>query len=251
MPTILTFTSTIHDPEGRLKWLIEEVGRQLREYFDSAYVAYTPNTHPSVVKELNDEGYQTLKAGDTVASTYQTALKQPIRKDPERILYCDFDRALHWIQAYPEEFKQLSTINSDHDFILIGRTQRAFDTHPETQTMTEGIGNMVASKILGFSKTRDILGTTWILTRELATLVTNRKSSNAFGFYTDWPMTFWRSAKNPSYIEMEGLEWETTDRYKEEIRTQGFENWKTRFQTPQEWVKRTKMLRDFIESTYH
>ena len=91
---------------------------------------------------------------------------------------------------------------------------------------------MVASKVLGFTKTRDILGTTWILTRELINQVIDRKYFNTFGFYTDWPMTFWRSAKNPLYFEREGLEWETPDQYMEEIRAQGLENWKIRFQTP-------------------
>jgi len=51
-------------------------------------------------------------------------------------------------------------------------------------------------------------------------------------------------------IESEGLEWETPDRYREEIRDQGFEEWKRKYQTASEWRKRNKMLRDFIESSF-
>jgi hypothetical protein len=58
----------------------------------------------------------------------------------------------------------------------------------------------------------------------------------------------WRKSKNPLYIEIEGLEWETPDRYREEIKTQGLEQWKKSFQTPAEWRKRVEMLRDFTES---
>jgi neutral trehalase len=62
-------------------------------------------------------------------------------------------------------------------------------------------------------------------------------------------MTLWRSARNPLYIEVEGLEWETLDRYRDEIKTQGIEKWKQDFQTASEWRRRTEMLRDFIESS--
>jgi len=133
--------------------------------------------------------------------------------------------------------------------VLIGRTRRAFETHPETQTITEGIGNTLASNVLGFQETRDVLGTTWILTPALAKKVTKRKSMNQYGFYAEWPITLWRSARNPLYLECEGLEWETPDRYTEEIKAQGYEEWKKSFQTTFEWRKRTEMLRGFIESS--
>ncbi|MCX6653670.1 MAG: hypothetical protein NTY03_00965 [Candidatus Bathyarchaeota archaeon] len=122
-------------------------------------------------------------------------------------------------------------------------------THPETQVCTEKIGNMVASKTLGFAETRDILGTTWILAPEMASLILKREPLNKFGFYTDWPMTFWRSAKNPLYLEREGLEWETPDRYQDEINSQGFQKWIAGYQTVQEWRKRVDMLKDFIGSS--
>jgi hypothetical protein len=60
-------------------------------------------------------------------------------------------------------------------------------------------------------------------------------------------MKLWRSAGNPLYLEREGLEWETPDRYQEEIRTQGLEGWKLNFQTVNEWRRRIAMLKDFIE----
>ncbi len=115
---------------------------------------------------------------------------------------------------------------------------------------TEGIGNIVASKVLGFTETKDVLGTTWLLTPKLANLIINRKTTNTFGFYTDWPITLWRSATVPFYLECEGLEWETPDRYREEIPTLGYDNWKANFQTAKEWKKRTEMLADFIQSSY-
>lgn len=250
MAAFLSFTSTIHDPEARLIHLIDEVGDQLAELFHSSYVAYTPKTHDDIVEGLRGKGFEVINAGDTIVSTYQAALKQPLNKHNDRMLYCDLDRALHWIKAYPTELQTVASTNPAYDFALFGRTSRAFMTHPETQTMTEGIANTVASRELGLKETRDILGTTWILAPELAERVINRQNKNTFGFYTEWPMTLWKYATNPLYIECEGLEWETPDRYREEIQALGYAKWKITFQTPQEWRRRTEMLRDFIESSY-
>jgi hypothetical protein len=247
--SILTLTTTLHDPENRLSNLIEEVGEPLRQKFKGAYIAYTPKTSPRAVASLQDRGYITSKAETTEISTYRTALKLSLDTTTNRIFYCDFDRALHWLKSYPEELKELVTSPPGNDYVLVGRTKRAFQTHPETQTLTEGIGNAIVSKMLSIPETRDILGTTWILTPKLAEMIIKREPRNRFGFYTEWPMTLWRSARSPLYIEVEGLEWETPDRYREEIKTQSHEKWKQDFQTASEWRRRTEMLKDFIDSS--
>jgi hypothetical protein len=106
----------------------------------------------------------------------------------------------------------------------------------------------MSSKVLGFNATRDVLGTTWIMTPRLAKMILEQQPVNEFGFYAEWPMKLWRSATDLLYIEQEGLEWETPDRYQEEIKTQGLERWKLNFQTVNEWKRRTRMLKDFIDS---
>jgi hypothetical protein len=193
-------------------------------------------------------GYSTLKANKTVVGCYQSAITQAFRSGADNIFYCDLDRALHWVKTYPSELGTLAESSIKNDFILIGRTTRAFDTHPETQTLTESIGNKVASGVISLTETRDILGTTWIITPALAKLVLEIVPSNRYGFFIEWPLTLWRSARNPNYIEVEGLEWETPDRYKEEIKVEGLEYWMKRFQTTSEWRRRSVMLRDFIDS---
>jgi len=228
--------------------LIKDVGEKLRELFVSAFVAYTPETHPNTVDILKARGYSTLKAKKTVVGCYQTALTQASLSGADNIFYCDLDRALHWVKIYPDELRTLAESPIKNDFLLIGRTTRAFGTHPETQTLTESIGNRVASRVIGLTETRDILGTTWIITPALAKLVLEIVPSNRYGFFIEWPLTLWRSARNPNYIEVEGLEWETPDRYKEEIKAEGLEHWMERFQTTSEWRRRSVMLRDFIDS---
>ena len=122
-------------------------------------------------------------------------------------------------------------------------------THPETQTLTETTANTLASKVLGFPETRDVLGTTWMLKAQQAEALIRAKRSNQYGFYLDWPIQSWINSTNPGYIEVEGLEWETPDRYQQEITQAGYDAWKENHQNMQEWKKRNLMLRDMIEAT--
>jgi hypothetical protein len=80
---MLTFTSTIHDPDNRLGYLIEEAGDRLRNLFASASVAYTPKTNPVTVSQLRERGYSTFRAEDSVISSYQTALSRALTPDNE------------------------------------------------------------------------------------------------------------------------------------------------------------------------
>lgn len=115
--------------------------------------------------------------------------------------------------------------------------------------MTESIGNTVTSQVLGFTEPQDVLGATWILTPALAGKILNLEPSNRYGFYAEWPIQLWNNSTNPAYIEVEGLEWETPDRYQQEIAQAGYLSWKKSYQNVREWRKRNLILRDMIEAT--
>jgi hypothetical protein len=40
------------------------------------------------------------------------------------------------METYPDEFNKIIKTSAENDFVLLGRTRGAFDTHPETQTLT-------------------------------------------------------------------------------------------------------------------
>jgi len=244
----VVLASTLHDPENRLSKLIEGSHQALERLFKSTIVVTTPNTPTKTHALLNSLGIEVHKGGETVLSTYRTALKRAAERNPEHIFHCDFDRILHWVKAYPEELAEATVTHINHDLVLYGRTHRAFQTHPETQTTTEATANRIASHILGFPETRDLISACWRLTPRLAHSLL-QLPPNRYGFYIEWPIYAWRKAENPAYIEVEGLEWETPDRYLPEIREKGYKKWLQSFQTPREWKKRVEMLNDFIEST--
>jgi len=239
--------STLHDPQNRLESLIKEQTPKLEELFHEKIVTLSSSTSRETLQTLQKLGYEASYGDKSVASTYVIALRRATEKNAEPIFYCDFDRLLHWASCYPEEL-EAATQESTHDFTLFGRTKRAMLTHPETQILTETTVNILASKILGFRETRDVLGTTWMLKAQQAEALIGVEISNQYGFYTDWPIRLWSKSANPAYIEVEGLEWETPDRYRQEIAEAGYVSWRESYQNVQEWRKRNLMLRGMIEA---
>ena len=246
MKTVLA--ATIHDPQPRLFKLLKEYAPQLGLDGEPRIVAYSPPTHPRVVRALEGLGCITTLGGESVQSVYSAALERSLRESPEHVFYCDLDRLIHWVRTYPEEYRQTRRKALEYEFLMVGRTPRAFQTHPRTQTCTEGIANIVASRVLGFEDTRDIIGVGWGLSSSLVQLLLSTPQRNSFGFFCGWPVIAWRNAVKKAYVEAEGLEWETPDRYEDEIALEGYERWLKAFMAPREWERRSLMLKDLVET---
>lgn len=243
--------STFHDPEFRLKDLIKSTLPKLNELFVKIIVCLTPYTPDEVHSFLLSEGFNSIvEPSERNIDTYRTALKTTIEyindSESQRIFHIDFDRLIHWINTYPEELTNILNNNINEEYIHIGRTTRAFNTHPKTQKETEIIVNEFGSKILGFEDTKDLISVCYIFSKNLGKKILKINNFTTTGFYGSWPIYFWKFARSKSYIEVEGHEWETPDRFKVEIDEIGFESWKKQFQSAEEWHKRVNVLHDCL-----
>jgi hypothetical protein len=245
---VVVLASTLHDPENRLNEVVIKYGPLIRQLFPTSCVSVTPLTSPSIIETLENLDFHPSRGSNNVCDTYMQAFQQALHHNPDLVFYCDFDRLLHWARTYPDELTKTVNADVDHDFLLVGRTARAFTTHPKTQIMTEAIANQIASKASGFPRTRDIISACWRLEPRLVGQLLHLPIDNTYGFYCEWPIVAWRQARNPRYLEVEGLEWETPDRYSQEIKDKGYTRWFHEFQTPDEWERRVAILRDAIHS---
>ncbi|MFX1276096.1 MAG: hypothetical protein ACFFBP_04250 [Promethearchaeota archaeon] len=247
-PIILT--STYHDPEFRLKQELKSALPKIKLLFKKRIVCLTPAMNEESTAFLKEEGFivrtcQTDRRIDTYKLAYQTAIENIKNSVMERIMYVDFDRLIHWINLYPDELQK--TINNiDIDNLHVGRTSRAFNTHPATQKETEIIVNEFGSKILGFNETKDIISVCHVITKELAEKILSLRNKTNSGFYCTWPILVWSWADSNKYIEVEGLEWETPDRYKNDIVNKGYKKWLENYLNPSEWRIRVDLLHDCL-----
>lgn len=246
-------TTTFHEPQFKLKTLITKCLPFIRENFSTVVVCCTPTTGENVIAFLEQEEFNVLVSNvDTQVGTYKQAIKaalEYVENEKTQKLFCiDFDRFLHWIDKYPDELKQTLNRAKGFEFVHIGRTPRAFETHPETQIDTESIINQVGTLVLELEKTRDVMSPTFLMTKSLAEKLLEVVHLTSVGFYCTWPIILWNFAKSKRYIAVEGQEWETPDRFKTQIKKSGFESWSNRFQSKKEWQKRVRFLREaFIE----
>jgi hypothetical protein len=116
-----------------------------------------------------------------------------------------------------------------------------------TQKTTERIINDFGSQILGFPNSIDIISVCYIITQELGEKILTMNNTTRTGFYCSWPLVYWKLARIKKYIEVEGLEWETPDRFESEISEFGFDEWLNRFQSPTEWQKRVGFVQDGLD----
>jgi len=243
----MVLASTIHDPEARLLSEIFEVS-SLRLDDESVVVAYSPQTHSGITELLEDYGYLLVEGGESVVSVYRAALGRSLQEGPGHVFYCDLDRLLHWSKTFPMELAETRKKALAYDFLMVGRTRRAFATHPPTQTLTEEVANLVASKVAGASSVMDFISVCWGLSAPLVECLLSRPEINAHGFFCGWPVATWGMAVRRGYVEVDGLEWETPDRYEAEISRLGYNAWVKSFMSSCEWERRSVILRDVVKS---
>ena len=251
-PTSIILSSTYHDPYFRLKSLLATALPMIKEIFSQKIVYCTPSTKDAAYEFLTNEGFQviiseSIKQVENYKKSIKIAVDYVENSQVQKIFYIDFDRLIHWINSYPDEFYNLFKSNSDVDYLHIGRTSRAFKTHPATQKETEKIINDLSSKTLGFKETIDIISVCYLFTRELGERIIEFKDTTTTGFYCVWPIIFWKLALKTRYIEVEGLEWESPDRFQPEISKVGYNEWLREFQSPEEWKKRVQFVQDAID----
>jgi hypothetical protein len=119
--------------------------------------------------------------------------------------YCDFDRLLTWASIHLNELQQVMSNVMDYDYLILGRTERAMNTHPEEWIETEKITNKICSLELGMSV--DITAGSCLFSRVSAEYI--NKYSKEKMTDAEWAMIVHRIARLPiGYLPVEGLEYQ-------------------------------------------
>jgi len=239
--------SPLHDPEGRLSGMIKKHGKKLKSlYYGYVYVKITRETHPDTLKALNtvkiQYSKQTSKSGYTsIGRSYREAIMMGIKTKTRHIHLCDFDRALHWIESFPNELRDIvELLPSNYGLTWIGRTNRAFNTHPKTQQHTEAIVNEIASSKAGLDI--DIMSGSFAMDLDTAKTLLKSTKRNDFSLYAEFVMAALKRGIPMYSIVADGLEWETPDQFRDKIRREGYQDWLDEFMSLPEWKRRVELL---------
>ncbi len=238
-----------YDPDGALFDQTVRILPRLQQVFADIAVYANAATSPRSIGYLRQQGVHVTAEGAQVGlnhvgwfrrASVQLALHSPC----PFILYCDFDRILHWMEFYAQELIDVARRLTQYDFTVLGRTERAFATHPRIQRDTEAIINHVFERVSGWPWDTGA-GARGLSRRAAEAIVTGCLDDQVSNDVT-WPLCLrQRGGFTLGYIETEGLEFETPDRFPLEVAQAGsVAQWSERLDDdPQHWSHRLELAR--------
>ena len=134
-----------------------------------------------------------------------------------------------------------------HDLLILGRTERAWATHPANQIETEGLANRAVSHFYG--EEVDICSGSRGLSRRAVAYLAAHGRERSVGTDAEWPLLL-RAAPDFRCAQLltEGLEFETGDRHPEEVaRAGGLTGWNaTLDRDAARWTFRVRLADDIV-----
>jgi hypothetical protein len=249
---LCALASTLHDPSGLLAAQIGRAMPLLQPLFSGIVVRATAVTHANALAALASSGALVEQAEsdkERTGESRRAALAMALGMSRGHILYCDLDRALHWVERYPQELAGMLEDIQEQDFTVLGRTPRAWLTHPRSQRDTEAIINTVFARVSGHAW--DVGAGARGLSRRAAEGVHVGCPDPDMSNDATWPLYLLREGGfSVGYLEADGLEFETGDRYGEEVaRAGGLDAWlRARDDDPKLWLYRLYVARTEIQA---
>jgi hypothetical protein len=248
-PVVLA--ATHHDPEGRLYDQTARVLPQLGRLFSAIAIQATQASQQRSLDLLAGAGALVQQEESAQSSSLvllgrarRDALECAVGLDAPMILFCDFDRALHWAECYPDELASVASDLAARDFTVLGRTKRAFASHPRIQRDTETIVNTVYTSVS--SNAWDVTAAARGLSRRAAAAILAGCNEQSVGTDVAWPLFLQRRGGfTIGYCATEGLEFETADRYGDQIAACGGREARMAQldADPQRWAERLDVAR--------
>lgn len=203
--------ATIHDPSGKLLNACDELGEKLQPIFSEVYLCVSDVTHQEVICQLSNQFKRVKvipKSGAAESRRHVLSYALTTKQSSCNLMYCDFDRVITWLSTKPEELRALVNCKENIDYTIVGRTDKAFSTHPLSWQETERVTNFVASKFFDVDDL-DVTAGAAILSNEAAKII-NDKSTHT---HTDceWPKLVVDNGGSLSHTKVDGLSFDTVN----------------------------------------
>ena len=220
-----TLALTFHDPPGRMYEQLRQMLPVVCEIFGAIVVEATDVSQGPALDVLRAAGAD-IHLGEArgglamLGKARRRVMQHALAFDGATIMYCDTDRVLHWAMRYPDELREVVSQLGRYDFTVLGRTSRAYDSHPRVQRDTEAIVNHVYATISG--NRWDVTAAARGCTRRAAERLVAGATDDTVGVDGTWPLWAQREGDlDVGYRETEGLEFETGDRFEAEVLAAG------------------------------
>ncbi|WP_053365019.1 hypothetical protein [Bacillus sp. FJAT-27245] len=197
--------TVVHDPDGKKIKLFRQLQNDLESTYSELFIAISDQSSAELIEMMEHSRFNVRvipKKG--AAEARREAVKFGLEGDGGHFHYCDFDRLLTWGKNHLEELKKIVQRIPGYDYLILGRTDRAMDTHPVEWKETERITNKIVSLELG--QEVDITAGSCAFSRSNAEYI--KEYSKGKMTDAEWVMIASRIAKSDvGYLPVEGLEY--------------------------------------------
>jgi hypothetical protein len=252
----ITLATTYHDGKDRMYDQIVHALPILTRVFDGIAVQASPAAPPRSLAALAHAGARIGRddprqpgGAAQLGRIRRAALALALQQQTTFLLYFDFDSMLHWVQHYPDEFAAVVARIPDHDMTIIGRSQRALDSHPHSQRETELFVNHAFAHLSGYAW--DVMRSGRGLSWRAAEAIVAECAEEGISADVVWPLFLLRKGDfSIDGIAIEGTEFETPDRYGPEIvAAGGYAQWLRQIDAdPRRWAHRLHLARMHVEA---
>jgi hypothetical protein len=206
---------------------------QLAKVYETIILSVPPNMTSDELGILESSPNVIVFSNQDWSQGRYSAIQKALETSAKYIHYADLDRVLHWIETNSEELREVVLGIEKTDCLVIGRTKKAFETHPNALRQTEKIINIVFSNLLGQSV--DLGGGSRGFSRRAAEfLIGNSNNSSSWCTDSEWVMLLYHAGYHVDYIEVNGLE---------------SPNYPTTYDTDvNHWIFRVQVAQDIIQA---
>jgi hypothetical protein len=209
----ITLTCT-WNPRGETSRLID-IYPQLVETYDEISIILPPNADFAQADPLKILNNVTLVISPNWSWGRYLALEKAPETDSTHIHYADLDRLVRWVETQPAEWRRTVALIQECDCVVIGRTEKAWDTHPQAIRQTERISNQVFSHLI--EKPLDLsAGSKGFSRAAVAFIMANSQPGRALGTDAEWIVLAKRGGFPIESVLVDGLDWESADRYQDQ-----------------------------------
>lgn len=239
---------TAHQPDERLAGMANDHLPALAMRYAWLVAFCSGSTHPTIVALLRRHGASVHVDNEPsagiahIGDVRRKALRTGLQAGTSHLHMCDFDRALHWAAHYPQELGEVIADIPNYDLLVLGRTGRAWATHPPYQADTEPLFNKVFTLVTGLPW--DVGAGSRGFSRRAAETLLEISREQTVGIDAEWPLLLLRrNGFHVGHRPCEGLEFETADRFGPEIEAAGsYEAWEAQMSAdPARWVFRLRV----------
>lgn len=245
----VALAATLHDPHAADLPNMLTALPELTMLYTGMVIVATAETPAPVLAPLRAAGAQVIQRPSEYREIGWRRLEavQGAAELAPAIHLCDFDRLLHWWLNWSEELAAVLARITTTDLLILGRTTRAWATHPANQIETEGLANQTVSHFYGAEV--DICSGSRGLSRRAVAYLTAHGREHSVGTDAEWPLLL-RAAREFRCEQLltEGLEFETGDRYPQEVsQAGGLVGWNAGLDRDAErWTFRVRLAGDIV-----